>query len=301
MTQLQWWFRAMRPATLVLSIAPTAVGFAWAWRHAQQLDWFSAVLTLMCAVSLQIIANGVNELGDYRRGADTPERFGPVRAIAVGAIAPRAMQRAVVVLSAMVLTLGLVLVARVGWWLLVVGVSALVLAWLYTSGSRPLAYIGLGEVVALVFFGPVPALGAYAIAHSTVAIEPLLSGIAFGALAAAVLGINNLRDINVDRAAGKYTLAVQFGRHRATRLVQLLLLLPLAIVAVMSIQYVTVSVAIVVMPILWSIARQLQHAHGRQYNGLLVRTALATGMFAVLLIAGIIASKTWSDTVVEIP
>jgi 1,4-dihydroxy-2-naphthoate octaprenyltransferase len=287
MTRVRWWLAATRPKTLVLSAFPTAAGIAWAAGEGS-FDPARAVLTLVCAVLLQILANYVNELGDYERGADTPERLGPPRAVAAGAISPRAMRRAVIVLSAVILALGLVLVARVGWWLLVVGVSALALAWLYTSGWRPLAYIGLGEAVALVFFGPVPSLGAYAIERSTVAAEPLASGIAFGALAAAVLGINNLRDIPLDRRAGKRTLAVRIGRRNATRLVQALLAVPYLVAAFQSIEHPAISSTLVTLPIAWSVAMELPRAEGRAYNRLLARTTLATAAYGSVLIVAIL-------------
>lgn len=277
----------MRPRTLPLSFFPTAIGLAWAWKDGA-FDSAMASVTLLCAVLLQVLANYVNELGDYERGADTPDRIGPPRAVAVGAISPSAMRHASRALSALILALGLWLVTRTGWWLLVVGLVALALAWLYTTGTRPMAYVGLGEVAALAFFGIVPAEGAYAIMKSRLAIEPFLSGVAFGCFAAAVLGVNNLRDIEHDRGCGKRTVAVRLGITSAIRLVQLFLGVPYAVTLVLSNTFAEATVTLATVPLVWRIGRDLRTARGSQYTVLLGRTILAASLYGVLLGAAIV-------------
>lgn len=284
-----WWLRATRPRTLPLSFFPTAIGITWAWREGA-FNCATASGTLLCAVLLQVLANYVNELGDYERGADTPDRIGPPRAVALGAISPAAMRKASLVLSAIILALGLWLVTQVGWWLLAVGLAALALAWLYTTGARPMAYVGLGEAAALLFFGVVPAAGAYAIERSGFAIEPIVSGIAFGCFAAAVLGINNLRDVDRDRTCGKRTLAVRLGKVRATRLVQFLLGVPYAVAIVLSSATVEAAVTVATLPLAWRIGRELPLAHGAHYTVLLGRTVLAASLYGVLLGAAIVGA-----------
>ncbi len=290
MKQWRWWLAATRPKTLVLSFFPTASGIAWAWRDGA-FELLPAVLTVVCAVMLQVLANYVNELGDYQRGADTADRIGPPRAVALGMISPNAMRRAALILSASVLALGLVLVAYSGWWLLWVGLAAIALAWLYTMGARPLAYVGLGDLVAMAYFGIIPSLGAYAIERQSVALEPFITGIAFGAFAAAVLGINNLRDLPQDMQVGKHTLAVRLGKHAATRLVQVFLCLPYGVALVLSLWYPAASSTLVTLPLAWSIVRQLPHAEGTAYNALLSRTALVAALYGTILI-GTIAMHT---------
>lgn len=246
---------------------------------------------MICAVLLQVIANYVNELGDYKRGADTPTRQGPARAVAVGAISPQAMWRAAVVLSLVVLMIGLVLVLHTGWWLLALGLVVLALAWLYTSGPRPVAYIGLGEVAAFVLFGIVPCAGAYAIHRAAVSVEPLVSGVAFGAFAAAAIGINNLRDRVHDSTCGKRTLAVRWGHVRATHLVQWLLALPYLVLVGLGIAYPVTSAALVSLPLAWSVARDLSLATPSLYNRLLPRTVLAATVYGLILFAAIVLSS----------
>ncbi len=285
----RWWLWATRPRTLPLSFFPTAIGLVWAWRDGA-FNCATAGGTLLCAVLLQVLANFVNELGDYERGADTPDRIGPPRAVALGAISPAAMRNASRVLSAIILALGLWLVTLVGWWLLAVGLVALALAWLYTTGTRPLAYVGFGEVAALVFFGIVPAAGAYAVEHSRLAAEPILSGIAFGCFAAAVLGINNLRDVERDRACGKRTCAVRLGTTRATTLVQFLLGVPYAVAIVISSATAEAAATVATLPLAWRIGRELRRAHGVQYTVLLGRTVLTASLYGVLLGAAIVVA-----------
>jgi 1,4-dihydroxy-2-naphthoate octaprenyltransferase len=288
MEQWRWWLRATRPKTLVLSLLPTATGIAWAWQDGAFSLWRAAV-TLLCALLLQVLANYVNELGDYYRGADTPERVGPPRAVALGMISPEAMRRAAGAISVLVLGMGLVLVAHVGWWLLAVGLVALALAWLYTVGARPLAYIGLGELAAVVFFGIVPTAGAYAIMRDgSVSTKAVTSGIAFGAFAAAVLAINNIRDYRLDRQAGKRTLAVRFGTHAATRLVHILLAIPYVIALALSIQHPLVGSTVVTLPIAWNIARELPRTRDHGYNVLLGRTLMLATLYGILLAIAIV-------------
>lgn len=290
MSSLRWWIRATRPRTLPLSAAPTIAGIAWAW-HDGSIDVLRASITLLCAVLLQVLANFVNEIGDYQRGADTAARIGPPRAVAVGAISLRAMQRVAAALSLVIVALGLWLVSQVGMWLLAVGLVALALAWLYTTGPRPLAYVSLGDAAAVTFFGIVPSAGAYAIECGTLAAEPITSGIAFGAFAAAVLTINNLRDIDSDRAAGKRTVVVRLGKRCATRYAQLLLVVPYAVALVHAVSYPLISATLVSLPLEWRVLRQLPTAQGAEYNALLGRTTLATAAYCAVLAAAIVGSR----------
>lgn len=288
MASVRWWIAATRPKTLVLSFMPTASGIAWAW-HDGSFATVPAFLTLACAVLLQVLANYVNELGDYMRGADVPQRLGPPRAVASGAISPGAMRNAALRISLLVLAMGLYLVAHVGWWLLVVGLCALALAWLYTTGPRPLAYVGLGDVAAVLFFGIIPAGGAYAIQHQQLALEPIVGGITFGAFAAAVLSINNVRDRHTDHIAGKHTLVLRIGYRRAIRYIQILLAVPYIIAAVQSISTPLLSVTLASLPMAWSVARDLPSAEGIAYNALLARTTLTCAVYGTLYCGAVIA------------
>ncbi len=217
MTRPQIWLAAARPRTLPAAAAPvlmgTAIAFADGRGHA-----LSAVVTLACALLLQIGANLVNDLVDASKGSDTEARVGPLRVVSAGLVTPRAMTRATVAVFALAFALGMVLVARAGWPILAIGLASIAAAIAYTAGKRALAYLGLGDVFAFAFFGPVAVAGthyAQSLAPSWVA---AVAGIGPGLLAVALLVANNLRDVDEDRAANKRTLIVRFGRPFGARL-----------------------------------------------------------------------------------
>ena len=211
------WLAAARPRTLPAAAAPvlmgTAIAFADGRGHAA-----SALVTLACALLLQIGANLVNDLVDAAKGSDTEARVGPLRVVSAGLVTPRSMTRATVAVFALAFALGMGLVARAGWPILAIGIASIGAAVAYTAGKRALAYLGLGDVFAFAFFGPVAVAGTYyaqAVAPSWVA---AVAGIGPGLLAVALLVANNLRDVDEDRAASKRTLIVRFGRPFGARL-----------------------------------------------------------------------------------
>jgi 1,4-dihydroxy-2-naphthoate polyprenyltransferase len=174
-----------------------------------------ALLALVVALALQIGVNYANDYSDYRRGADTPTRVGPPRAAASGVIAPGAVRAAAFAAFGVAMAAGLVLSLLTNPWLLALGAACVAAGWFYTGGPRPYGYAGLGEVFVFVFFGLVAGAGTVYVNELRVTAEAWLAGIACGLLASAILGLNNLRDIETDRAAGKRTLAVLAGRARA--------------------------------------------------------------------------------------
>ena len=204
------WTAAARPKTLFAAVSPVLVGSAMAYADGA-LHAPSALAALGCALLLQIGANFVNDLADFEKGSDTAARKGPLRVVQAGLVAPATMRRATVLVFSSAFALGLVLVARGGWPILAVGLAAMATAIAYTAGPRALAYVGLGDVAAFAFFGPVAVGGTYY--AQALALPPvvLVAGVAPGLLAAALLVANNLRDVDEDRAAGKRTLIVRFG------------------------------------------------------------------------------------------
>jgi len=210
------WLAALRPKTLPAAAVPVVVGSA----HMASLDLFSpvpAVAALVGALLLQVGTNLANDYYDHRKGADTPDRAGPVRATAAGLIAPHRVRNAAFATFGLATVVGLYLVAVGGWPILVVGVAGILSGIAYTAGPRPLAYVGLGDVFVFVFFGPVAVLGTVyvqapdAFGRTAVWMPGLFLGLAVGALATAILVVNNLRDIPTDARAGKRTLAVRLG------------------------------------------------------------------------------------------
>lgn len=224
------WIGGARLRTLPLSIAPVALGTASAYLVSDPgWHWVRALLALAVAVCLQIGVNYANDYSDGVRGTDK-YRVGPSRLTGSGAASPGTVRTVAFVFFGLGAIAGLALVYLTQyWWLIVVGAVAIVAAYFYTGGKRPYGYYGLGEVFVFVFFGIVATAGTTYTQVGTVNVESWLSGVAAGLLACAVLMVNNIRDIEQDRAAGKRTLAVLMGSLAARIVFTVLLLLPFVI------------------------------------------------------------------------
>lgn len=235
----QAWLLAARPKTLSASIAPVVMGGAIAAGDGLFHGWsFSAAL--VCAVLIQIGTNFANDYHDFIKGADD-YRVGPIRATATGLIKADHMRIAYLVVFALAAMLGSFLVYRAGWPILVTGIISILCGIWYTAGKYPLAYIGLGDIFVLLFFGPIAVLGTYYVQTLSFSIVPVVAGFAPGLLSTGMLCINNLRDMQEDRRVGKNTLAVRFGSRFAKA------------------EYVCVIIVAVCIP---ALMYQFTHAHG---------------------------------------
>jgi len=204
------WWQAARPRTLPASMVPVAVGLAVAGRLTT-LDVDVAVATLLAAVCLQIAANLANDYADCERGIDTAARLGPTRVTQSGRLTPGAVRRGTRVALGLALLCGLRLVVAGGWAIAGLGLVLMLAAVAYSVGRQPLAWRGLGEVMAFVFFGPVAVCGTVYLQTGRLSLEALGASVPVGCLVAAIMVVNNLRDIPTDRATGKHTLAVRIG------------------------------------------------------------------------------------------
>jgi len=219
------WLLAARPKTLAAAIVPVLVAFSLA-RFAH---WPSFVFALLGALFIQIGTNFVNDALDFRKGADTHERLGPLRVTQAGLLSDRAVLRGAVVCFALAAVCGVPLIARGGWPIVVIGVTSIAAAYAYTGGPYPLAYHGLGELFVMIFFGIVAVGGTYWLQRLRIDRDALFAGIACGALAIVLLAINNLRDLPHDRASNKRTLAARFGSRFARVEIVIAALLPFAL------------------------------------------------------------------------
>jgi 1,4-dihydroxy-2-naphthoate octaprenyltransferase len=175
------------------------------------------VLCAVVALAIQVGTNYANDYSDGIRGTDA-ERVGPLRLVASGLASPGTVRTAALLAYGLAAAAGVALAARVSWWLLVVGAVSLAAGWGYTGGPRPYGYVGLGEAFVFVFFGLVATAGtAYCLTGELLGVA-VLAGAAMGLLACALLGVNNLRDLDGDAAVGKRTIAVRLGRERAIAL-----------------------------------------------------------------------------------
>lgn len=219
------WIRGARLRTLPLAFGPVLLGSASAW-HAEGFDATIALLALVVAVSLQIGVNYANDYSDGIRGTDD-YRVGPARLTGSGQVKARSVKRAAMVSFGVAILAGMVLiVASEIWWLVLVGALSLWAAWTYTGGTDPYGYRGLGEVVVFFFFGPIATAGTAYVQVGVVPIDSLVSGSGMGFFAAAVLLINNLRDLAPDKRAGKNTLSVRIGEPGTRILITAFLALP---------------------------------------------------------------------------
>jgi len=213
---LSHWFIAIRPKTLSLAIVPVLVGTALGWSDSGSVNWSVMIAALVAAVLIQIGTNLHNDAADFEHGADiSATRLGPLRATAEGWLTPSQVRRGAALSFILSFLTGCYLIWVGGWPILVAGLLSIAAGFAYTGGPKPIAYIGLGEIFVFIFFGLVAVGGSYYLQTGTLNLSALAAGTLIGLPAAAVLVVNNYRDLDNDRQAGKITLAVRIGR-RAT-------------------------------------------------------------------------------------
>jgi 1,4-dihydroxy-2-naphthoate polyprenyltransferase len=212
-TTARLWYQGARPKTLGAAISPVLVGTA-AGSLDGPIDWPRAGAAAVVALALQVGVNFANDYSDGVRGTDA-QRRGPVRLTATGLATPRSVRNAAFVAFAVAAVVGAALSLVVNPWLLLVGIAAIGAAVTYTGGPKPYGYIGLGEVMVLVFFGFVATVGSAYVQHATLPGVAWVAAIAAGLPACGILVANNVRDVDSDRVSGKRTLAVRLGPERA--------------------------------------------------------------------------------------
>lgn len=232
------WIGGARLRTLPLAIAPVALGAGSAQLMTDhEFHWARILLCLAVALSLQIAVNYANDYSDGVRGTDK-HRVGPSRLTGSGAARPRTVLAVSMTFFALAAIAGIIIVVVTGyWWLLAVGAVSIVAGWFYTGGKRPYGYYALGEVFVFIFFGLVATAGTTFVITGQVNFESWLTGTAIGLFACGVLMVNNLRDREQDKAAGKRTLAVRIGDRGARIAFAVLVLLPFVAVALLQVFY----------------------------------------------------------------
>lgn len=286
------WIKAARPRTLPAALAPVAVGTALAAGPADTFHPLVLVATIAGALFIQIGTNLSNDYSDARRGADTEDRLGPVRVTAGGLVPPKHVLYATWVSFALAVAAGGYLIAVAGWELLVVGAASIVAGVLYTGGPRPYGYDGLGELFVFLFFGVVAVTGSYFVQTEDLAWQAFALSVPVGLLACAVLMVNNIRDMDTDRRAGKRTLAVRLGRARMRRVFAITLLVPFALVPVIWLTgdlSAWINLVLLALPLAPPLARTVRdRTDGAALNNALGHTARLELAFCVLLAAGLL-------------
>jgi 1,4-dihydroxy-2-naphthoate polyprenyltransferase len=285
------WLMAARPRTLPAAVAPVVVGTALAV-HDGEFHALAFAAALLGAVLIQVGTNLSNDYSDARRGADTEDRLGPVRVTAGGLVPPRQVLVATYVSFALAVLVGMYLVYVAGPELLLVGAASILAGVLYTGGPRPYGYEGLGEVFVFTFFGIVAVTGTYYVQAESLPGEAFLLAVPVGLLAAAILVVNNVRDLETDRRAGKRTLAVRLGRERTRGLFALMLGAAFAVlVALVFVLGPWVLIALLAAPLAVRLVTTVRtHSDGPTLNAALARTGMLQLVFCVLLSAGILLS-----------
>lgn len=272
------WIAASRPRTLGMAIAPVALGTAAAF-NAEGYHLGIALACLALAVFLQIGVNFANDYSDGVKGTDAV-RVGPGRLVGAGKAEPRAVRNVAIGFLAAGAVAGLLVVLLSGrWWLLLVGVVCILAAWGYTGGKRPYGYYALGELMAFLFFGPVAVVGTTYAIIGRVTEDSVALGIAIGAISAALMLCNNLRDIETDRAAGKRSLATLIGRRASKVLYVALMVVPFGILWIFS--YALVYGVAVFAVLLLAVPAMVIVAMARTPRDLITALGL-TGMAALL-------------------
>jgi 1,4-dihydroxy-2-naphthoate polyprenyltransferase len=283
------WLMAARPATLPASIAPVLVGTA-AGVHDGAFLLLPFVSALIAAVLIQIGANLANDLFDFEKGADTSQRLGPPRVTQQGLASPRQVRLAMTLSFGAATLIGLYLTAIGSWPILVIGVLCIAAGIAYTGGPWPLGYHGLGDLFVFLFFGLVAVIGSTYLQTGAFSPTAFAAALPVGCTVTAILVVNNLRDIETDRRAGKRTLAVRLGAPLTRAQYTFLLLLPYLLVTGFIVQGVFPSACGLVwltLPLAVSLIRTVvRGAEGRALNAVLKGTGQLHLFFGIALAGG---------------
>ena len=283
------WILAARPNTLWAAAAPVIIGTAMAY-NAGGVHWHSALAALSSALFIQIGTNLANDYFDFKKGADTQDRLGPVRVTQAGLLSPQAVKTAALLAFKIAFLIGVYLVIRGGWPIVVIGLLSIFFGVMYTAGPLALGYKGLGDVFVLIFFGPVAVGGTYYVQTLTINWQALVVGMAPGLLSVAVLTVNNLRDIESDSAAGKKTLSVRLGATFSK--IEYVFAIFLASIIPLTIWSITNShpwamATILILPLaLPSIKKVLSYESGIELNPVLAATGRLLLFYSLIFSIG---------------
>ena len=294
---IQAWWIAFRPKTLIVSIAPVFLGVALAYHdNPNQVNWVIGILTLMASVLIQIGTNLVNDVYDFIKGADDSDRLGPMRVTQSGLLSGKEVKNGAFLCFFLALLIGIYLVYQGGLVILLIGSFAIISGYCYTAGPYPLGYNGLGDIFVFIFFGLIAVPGTYYLQSGILfSKESILIGSAIGFIAVAILCINNIRDIESDKKAGKKTVAVRFGRKAIILLYDLMIVFPYICISILFFNKnglfffdLTLCLLLLSVPVAISLIIDIHNKHNKELNNILIRTALFMRMYFMLLMVGIV-------------
>jgi 1,4-dihydroxy-2-naphthoate polyprenyltransferase len=291
---LRLWAMAARPRTLPAAIAPVLVGSAAAaWvSDGSDFRWGAFIAALIGSIFIQIGTNLANDYSDAKRGADTADRLGPVRVTSAGLVAPRRVLYATWLAFGVAVIAGIYLATVAGWVIIAVGAASIAAGVLYTGGPRPYGYAGMGELFVFLFFGLVAVNGSYYVQLEKLDWLPFWLSISVGLLSTAILVVNNVRDLETDRRAGKRTLAVRLGRERTRALYEACVggaFLVLVVGTVATEGPAAALLGLFAAPLAIKPLRAvLERTDGPALNGALAGTGALLGAFSILVSAGLL-------------
>jgi 1,4-dihydroxy-2-naphthoate octaprenyltransferase len=288
------WLMAARPRTLPAAVAPVLVGTALAgYEHVFHPLRF--VAALLGAIFIQVGTNLSNDYSDARRGADTEDRLGPVRVTAGGLVPPQQVLVATYVSFGLAVLAGVYLIVVAGWQLLLVGAASILAGVAYTGGPKPYGYEGLGEVFVFLFFGVVAVAGSFFVQVRALNWEAFALSVPVGLLAAGILVVNNVRDIDSDRRAGKRTLAVRLGRGRTRSLFAGIVYLAFVLAPVTWVfgpARPWILLPWLTLPLATAVVRAVRNrTDGPSLNHALAQSGMLQLAFCTLLSAGLLLSR----------
>jgi 1,4-dihydroxy-2-naphthoate octaprenyltransferase len=286
-----WWL-AIRPKTLSISVVPVVVGTSLAWAEASSVAWWPMIMAALAAICIQVGTNLHNDVRDFERGADSADRLGPGRATASGWLTAEQVYRGVIASFGLAMAFGVYLAWRGGWPIVVLGLCSVAAGLAYTGGPRPVAYSALGELFVWLFFGLAAVMGSYYLQVFRISWGSFIAAAMIGFFAAAVIVVNNYRDLDSDRRIGKNTLAVRLGRKGTQAEYAALLVVPYLLLAPLA--ATTGSLWAALLPALtlpWAallLRRFRREPPGPGFNRTLAQTAQLQLVFGLLLSMGLI-------------
>jgi 1,4-dihydroxy-2-naphthoate polyprenyltransferase len=291
-SMLRYWLTAIRPRTLLVALVPVLVGTALAWHDRGAISLLILGATVLTALLIQVGTNLHNDVADFERGADDPgTRLGPRRATAEGWLRPAQVRRAALLSFATAFCVGLWLAWQGGWPILAIGLASIACAWAYSGGARPIAYSSLGELFVWLFFGLAAVAGSYYLQAGRFDAMALAAGALLGLPAAAVLVVNNYRDMDNDRRAGRRTFAVVFGARASRIEYGMLLLLPFVLLPLLALA-AGPGWLLGMLALPWAVLlvrRFVTTPAGPVFNELLADTARLQLVLGALICAGLFA------------
>jgi len=288
-TAFQSWMLAIRPKTLPAGAVPVILGSAIAAADGE-FSFPSAFVALLCALGIQVATNFINEIYDFRKGADTAERLGPTRTVAAGIISEKKMITVSITLLSLVFLLGMYLVYNAGWPILLIGLLSMLFAWAYTGGPFPIAYSGFGDLFVFVFFGLVAVGGTYYVQAFELPFPVLLAAVAPGAFSVNILLVNNIRDIATDRTVGKMTLPARIGGSGARFLYVVLTAVAYLVPLLVWLNGYSIwgLLSLLSLPLAISMIGKLYRSEGRELNAVLAGTGKVMTVHGLLFSVGLL-------------